>query len=251
MVSSNRLPGATAYMQAARIVLDEVFQTQLEAIDQAADEVTRAIKAGGLIYLFGTGHSHILAEEGHHRAGGLAPICPILVSSLMVHGSSRVSSQLERVPGVGRAILARYPLAAEDVLIVFSNSGVNAAPVEVAMVAKETGMTVVAVVSMRYAAQAAPGPLGRKLVDVADIVIDNRAIPGDALVEIPGTGGLRAGPISTVVGAYVLNAILTEAAWRLAEGGVEPPIYVSANMPGAAEHNLILRNRYRSRIPHM
>jgi len=249
-MSDIHLAGANAYMDAARSVLDRLAQSQGSAIDQAASAIVKTIKSGGMVYLFGTGHSHLLAEEGHHRAGGLAPICPILSSSLMLHESSATASKLERTPGLGPALLARYQPTSKDVLVVFSNSGVNAVPVEMAMSAKQIGLTVIAVVAMQYALQAPLGPLGKRLPEVADIVIDNQGPCGDALVEI-GHTGLRVGPMSTLAGTFVLNAIVTEVATRIAHDGAMPPVYISANMQGAADHNNGLRNAYRGRNLHL
>lgn len=246
----HELKGARAYMDAARRVLDAAAQSQAEAIDRSATAIVTAIRNGGIVYLFGTGHSHMLAEEGHYRAGGLAPVCPILSASLMLHESATASSSFERMTGLGPFLLERYQPTEKDVLVVFSNSGVNAVPVEVAMAAKEIGMTVIAIVSLAYAQQAPLSPLGRRLHDVADIVLDNQGPPGDALVAV-GQDGLRTGPVSTVVGAFLLNAVLTEVVWRLAADGEAPPVYISANMPGAARHNAELFARYRPRNPHL
>jgi uncharacterized phosphosugar-binding protein len=244
------LEGAKGYMGAVRAIQDKVAQTQGEAISRAAEAVVRTLRADGMIYIFGTGHSHMMAEEGQFRAGGLAAVCPILAAGLMLHESAVASGKLERLVGVGRVVLNRYQLAPKDVLIVFSNSGVNAAPVEVAMEAKGKGLTVIAVVSQRYAAQAPLSALGKSLAEVADIVIDNGLPPGDALVEM-GTNGMRIGPGSTVVGAFIMNALLVEAAWRLAAAGEPIPAYISANMPDAGEHNARLLEHYRPRNPHL
>lgn len=244
------LQGARSYMDAVRVRLDAIAVTQQDVLAQAAQAVVTAIEADGQVYLFGTGHSHLLAEEGHYRAGGLAVVCPILCPSLMLHESAVSSTQMERTSGLGPALLARYRPSAIDVLWVFSNSGVNAAPVEIALAAKEIGMTVIAVVAQAYAARTPAGSTGQKLADIADIVFDNQGVPGDALVEI-GDAGLRVGPSSTIAGAFILNAVLTEATWRLEARGHEPPIYISGNMPGAAEHNAALVEKYRARNPHL
>jgi uncharacterized phosphosugar-binding protein len=245
-----RLTGAHAYMDAVRELLDRIAATQGAAIDRAARAMVGCIQAGGIIYLFGTGHSHMLAEEGHFRAGGLVPVTPVLSSSLMLHESAIASGKLERMPHLAAIELERYAPTERDALVIFSNSGVNAVPVEMALAGKEHGMTVIAVVSLAYALQAPLSSVGKRLPEVADIVIDNLGLPGDAIVPI-GNTGLRTGPTSTVAGAFILNSMLTEVVERLAESGAEPPVYVSSNMPGAAEHNEILLARYRHRNPHL
>lgn len=243
------LTGAQTYMDAVLQHLNTIATTQPDAIGSAADIVADTVAADGQVYLFGTGHSHMLAEEGFYRAGGLAPVCPILASGLMLHEGGEASTALERTSGVAAVVLGRYRPAATDALIVFSNSGVNAAPVEMALAGKQIGMPVIAVVSRAYASQVKAGPTGRKLADVADVVLDNHGVPGDALVDVGG--GLRVGPLSTVAGAFLLNAVLTEATVRLRARGIEPPVYISANMPGAHEHNAALFARYRARNPHL
>lgn len=242
--------GARQYMAAVRSMLDRIAETQLDAIAAAADAIIRSFQQDGLLYIFGTGHSHLMAEEGHYRAGGLAPVVPMISSSLMLHEGAVVSTRLERLSGIGPAMLTRYPVTEHDTVIVYSNSGVNAAPVEAAMAAKERRMTVIAVVARAYASAAPAGATGRKLAEIADIVIDNQGVPGDALVEVQATG-LRVGPASTITGAFILNSILTEVAWRLADAGGDLPIYISANMPGAVAHNAALIARFRPRNPHL
>jgi uncharacterized phosphosugar-binding protein len=247
---SDPIPGAHTYMQAVRTLLDGVALSQEDTIDRAAEAVMQAAKAGGIIYLFGTGHSHMLAEEGHYRAGGFAPVTPMLVSSLMIHESATASSRYERLPGLAPIILSRYQPSEKDVLFIFSNSGVNAVPVEMALAAREAGTTVIGILSREYCAQAPLSPLGKRLYEVVDIVIDNQTPPGDAIVAI-GQSGLHSGPTSTIVGAFLLNAVLTEAIWRLYAEGEVPPVYISSNIPGAAEHNAALLQQFKPRNPHL
>lgn len=250
MTTEPQLSGAQRYLDGVLALIHQVTTTQADAMDAAATAAARTLAADGVIYLFGTGHSHLLAEEGHYRAGGLAAVVPVLATPLMLHENAVASTTYERTPGLAAAVLARYPIGADDLFVVFSNSGRNAVPVESALLAKEAGATVVAVVSLRHAQATPVGPVGRKLIDVADIVIDNGGVPGDALVELAGSG-LRTGASSTVVGALILNAVLTEAAWRLDAAGTPPPLYVSANLPGSDARNAALFTAYRARNPHL
>ena len=237
-------------MRAVRERLDAIANQQLDAIDRAAAAIVETIEAGGVVFLFGTGHSHMLAEEGHYRAGGLAAVCPVLISSLMLHEGAVTSTKLERTSGLGPAVFSRYRPTAKDILVVFSNSGVNTVPVETALAAKEIGLKVIAVIAGDYAAQVSVGPAGKKLADVADIVLDNHGVPGDALVPLDNSE-LRVGPLSTIAGAFILNAVMTEAVWRMNEKGAVPPVYISANIPGANEHNSALVEENRARNPHL
>jgi len=217
------------------------------SIDRAAAAMTAAVQRDGLVYIFGSGHSHMLAEEAHFRAGGLAATVPILSGATMLHEGASVGTALERLPGLMVAVMARYPLGPSDVLVVVSTSGVNAAPVEAADIGRARGATVIAITSAAYSAAAAQGR--RRIADIADIVLDTDAPAGDASVSV--AGDLRAGPVSTVLGAALLNATLAETARRLAAAGGAPPVYISANMPGAADHNAELVTRYRPRNPHL
>jgi uncharacterized phosphosugar-binding protein len=244
------MQGAAAYMNAVQALLDEIMQTQAAAIDKAASAVVDAIQRDGTVFVFGTGHSHMLAEEAHYRAGGLACVTPILIEMLMLHDNAVRGSEIERTRGLSAALLETYHPKAGDVLFIYSNSGVNAVPVEMALAGKTANMTVVAVIAADYAAMAKLGPVGKKLGEVADIVIDNRGIPGDAIVLI-GDSGMHVGPTSTVSGAFIFNAIVTEVAWRLHEAGMPLPIFVSSNVPGAADHNRDLLARGRERNPHL
>lgn len=241
-------PTAAAYLADLAARMDRLFAQNRDGIAAAADAVERTAKADGLVYIFGTGHSHILAEEAHYRAGGLALTVPILTGATMLHEGAVASTAFERMPGVAAAVLARYPIGAKDVLVVASNSGVNAAPVEAAGIGKERGATVIAITSEAYSREAARGRA--RLADIADIVLDNGAPAGDAVISVAGTD-LRVGAVSTSIGAALLNAVLAEVAARLQASGMVPPVYLSANMPGAAEANGALVARYRPRNPHL
>ena len=236
------------YIREAARRLEALLEGQEEAFALAADAVKICIANDGRVFIFGTGHSHMLAEEGHYRAGGLACVVPILSSAVMLHESATESSRLERLSGLAEIVLSRYEIEPRDVVIVFSTSGVNAMPVEAAKAARATGATVIAVTSRAYSAHIAAGR--ERLDSVATIVLDNKAPPGDACVPLTSEG-LSAGPISTIAGAALLNALLIEASARLLNDGVEPPVYRSANMPGAADRNAALVARYRQRNPHL
>jgi uncharacterized phosphosugar-binding protein len=236
---------ARAYLAdlAARIA-DPELAAQLEP---AIAAVVAAVQADRLVYVFGTGHSHLLALDLHYRAGGPAYVVPVLDERLMLHQGAMASTDRERMSGAAAEALSRYPLVAGDVVIIISNSGVNAAPVEAADLAKSLGASVIALTSRAYSEAAARGR--PTLASRADIVIDNALPPGDALVALPASG-LKAGPGSTAVGAAILQALFAEAAARLAVAGA-PLIFLSANMPGAAENNRELVARYGPRNPHL
>ncbi|HPY29183.1 MAG TPA: SIS domain-containing protein [Verrucomicrobiota bacterium] len=239
-----------SYFETSLRLLKEIHTTQRPALEQAADWVCQALDAGRFIYAFGSGHSHTLAEEVFYRAGGLARTVPILDPKLMVHESAVASTDWERREGYAETVLARYPMTAGDVLFVVSNSGRNAVPIEMALGGRQRGAKVVAIVSARHCASAAPRhSSGRKLTEVVDLVIDNGGKPGDACVTIPGLPQ-KVAPTSTVTSAAILNAVLAEAAARASAAGNTPEVWISANT-GAGDANAALLAKYRGRIPHL
>jgi len=239
---------AQAYLSDLAARMAGLLDINAAAIAAAASAIQRTAEADGLVYVFGTGHSHTMAEEVHYRAGGLALTVPILAAVTMVHEGAVAGTAYERIPGLVANVFARYPISNRDVLVVVSNSGINAAPVEAAQYGKDRGATVIALTSVEYSSQAANGR--PRIADIADIVLDNLSPAGDAVMTLPRTE-MRAGPVSTSLGAALLNAVLSEAAARLQASGFVAPIYRSANMPGANEVNQALVSRYRPRNPHL
>lgn len=241
----------TAYFDAIRKLLEAVERDEAQAMEAAAQAVARCVTAGGVVHAFGCGHSHMLCEEIFYRAGGLACIHPIFDTGLMLHEGALRSSDLERTVGYGTALMKRVEIRPGEVLFVFSTSGRNPVPVEVALAGKEKGATVVAITSRAYSgSQPSRHPSGKRLMDVADIVIDNHVPPGDALLTLPGLPTPFA-PGSTVVGAAILNAVLARAVELIAEAGMEPPVFFSGNLEGTDEHNSALAERYRPRVPEL
>ncbi|ERM02261.1 hypothetical protein Q644_17735 [Brucella intermedia 229E] len=217
---------------------------------RAAELIAAAAKADRRVYVFGTGHSHMMAEELHYRAGGLAITVPILCGGaiMLQDGGAVASSHFERIEGAVLPILERYGIREGDVLIVVSNSGVNAAPIEAARFAREKGAAVIAVTSVTYSNAIAKGRT--QLLSLADVVLDNDAPAGDAVLEVEGSA-LKVGPVSTALGVTILNAVFADVAARLVGEGDAPPIYLSANMPGSGDVNRSLVARYRNRNPHL
>ena len=245
------MSGAERYLEQVVAMIQRLRSEQLGQIHQAATMVAEVMREDGLVHIFGTGHSHMLAEEGLYRAGGLAPINAILESALMLHEGATASTKMERLSGYSRIVADKHDFREGDLLIVVSNSGVNAVPVEMALLAREAGMKVVAVCSLAYSRAATLKPeVPARLYEIADLTLDNLGEPGDAVVEVDG-GGLKVGPTSTVVGAALLNAVFVEAVSLLSADGAELPVYRSSNMPGAPEHNRHLVERFRRRVKHL
>jgi uncharacterized phosphosugar-binding protein len=219
-----------------------------DQIERAAALVADTVASGGLVHVFGTGHSHLLAEELFYRAGGLAQVNPILVDPLMLHSGAARSTRLERVPGLAAALLDSEPIGPHDLMIVASNSGGNAAGVEMLREARERGLPTIALTSLRHAtAAAARAGSGQRLHDVADVVLDNHGTPGDASIT-PAGGSVAVAPTSTVVGAAILNAVVAEAVELLLAQGALPDVFASSNLTGGDEINQALVAAYAPRV---
>lgn len=246
---SERLRPALRYQEQLLDVLRTAIADNVDAVREAGTLVARTFARRGLVHIFGSGHSHMLAEEAFYRAGGAARVCPILVPRHMLHKGVVRSTRLERESGHAEAVLAGYPMDPErDCLLVASNSGANALPVEVAELARARGVPVIALTSRAYSsAITRPGP---RLHEVADVVLDNRCPRGDALVDL-GKDLPAAGPASSVVGMTLLNSVILEAVGHQIDLGQQPELFVSANMPGAAEHNARLVEELGHRVPHL
>ena len=240
---------AEQYTRQVQDLLSEALAAERPNIATAAALLADRFAADGMLYVFGSGHSHVFAEEGFFRAGGSARICPVLKPEHMLHLGAERSTQLERESGHVTKVLAGYNIDPDtDVMLVVSNSGANALPVEVAQTARQRGLPVIAITSRAYAeASTRPGP---KLHEVADIVLDNHCPPGDALVTIREDLP-RAGPGSSVVGLALLNTLIVEALAQESASGGTPRVFLSAGMPSAAEHNAEILAAMRSRVPHL
>jgi uncharacterized phosphosugar-binding protein len=241
------MTAADRYLQTARDTLAEVAATQGEALEAAARLVADSVAGGGVLHLFGAGHSQLVALDGFLRAGGLACVNPIVDPALSPAAGPDVS-RVERTSGHAATVLAGEDLRPGEVVVVVSNSGVNPVPVEVALGCRDRGLRVVALTNVEQAkATAARHPSGARLHDLADVVVDNRCPPGDAAVTLPD--GERVGPTTTVVGAAVVAALAARVAELLLERGATPPAVVSQNLDGrdAAERNQRLLRAYRGR----
>lgn len=238
------------YWQEVNSVVASVMDTQSEAIEKAAKLVAESLKKDGMLYVFGCGHSHIIGEDLFYRAGGTAAVCAMLDSDLMLHTGAAKSSVYEKMSGLAQPVFERYGLTDKDVLLVVSTSGINSVPVEMAMCAREQGIPVIAIVSEAYSEDISRHPSGKKLRDVADIVLDNGVCHGDAAVEI-GDSGMKVGPISTISSCLIAQSIVVQADEYMWQSGVRPPVYVSGNIPGGMEQNRELIARYMPRNKHL
>ncbi|HYO87739.1 MAG TPA: SIS domain-containing protein [Candidatus Limnocylindrales bacterium] len=239
------------YFDAVRRLLDEAETVNATSIAQAADVLAACLASGGVLHTFGTGHGHLLAEELFHRAGGLAGVDAMLDPGVMMREGVESATALERLPDYAEVVLMRYDVRAGDVVMIASNSGRNAVPIDMALLCKARGCTVVALTSVKHSrSQSSRHPSGQRLFEVADIVFDNCGEPGDTALKLEGmAGGIAA--TSTVIGAALLQQWVAETAQRLIARGIAPPILQSSNVDGADAGNAALIERYRGRVKHL
>ena len=238
------------YLQAITELQTRVVNDQRAILLDIAHKMAETTRRDHRIFLFGTGHSHLIAEEGFYRAGGLANVVPILTEHFMLHHLPALGSRLERTAGLADMILDRYAPEPGEMLFIFSNSGVNRLPVEMALQGRERKMFVVGVSSFAYAQKAPLSDLGLRLDESVDLALDNGGIPGDALIELANFPW-RVGPSSTVSCALIWNCLVSETAHLLLNAGITPPIFVSLNVEHAAEHNQSLLEKWRPRNIHL
>jgi uncharacterized phosphosugar-binding protein len=220
-------------------------------LEAAIGLMTRAIESGAVIQAFGTGHSEAFAMEIAGRAGGLIPTNKIALRDLVLHGNLTVDalagSSLERNPDIVSELWEISPIHPGDVFVIASNSGVNGSVVGMALLAKESGHGVIGVTSLQHTAQVRPKhPSGRRLSEIADVVIDNLAPYGDATLALPG--GVAVGSVSSITSAFIAQLLTIGVAQRMNGDGRVPPLYLSANIPGGDAHNHALEKKYAGRI---
>ncbi|HSV86053.1 MAG TPA: SIS domain-containing protein [Levilinea sp.] len=240
---------AERYLQAVISIVHQMLRDEALALDKAAELLVASLAQGGALHVFGAGHAHLFAEELAFRAGGLAAVNPIIdYGYTLMGGSATRSTRLERLEGYATAQLQSYDLRPGEVLLVVSQSGINPGPVEAALYAKEKAMNVIAVTSVVHSrSMLSRHSSGKRLFEIADVVIDNHIPSGDALVELrPGFPKVSAA--STVVGAAILQALVAEVSSRLMQRGIDPPVWISSNVPEGDAHNQQLAEMYPARL---
>lgn len=230
------------YRQAVTAVLDRLWDSQTETIRAAARLMAESAAGGGLVHLFGSGHSVLPVQDIFPRYGSYPVFRPLMDSRLMWQnvigsGGARGLLWLERTEGYAKVLFENEPIRPGDVIVVFSHGGMNAVGIEVALEARERGLKVVAVTSMDNQKKSrATHSSGKKLSEVADVVIDNSVPAEDALVAIEGwKAPVAAG--STIAFVAIAMSLVAEVAAELAKRGIAPPVFVSPNVPGIPADN--------------
>ena len=248
--------GLDLFWHEALNVLDRVRLTQADTIRRSAHLFADSIEHNGVIQAYGTGHSRAFTMELAGRAGGLVPVNRIDLEDLALHAKwplERVRRiDIERNIDAGRAILHCYRIEPQDIFIMASQSGVNAAIVEVALEVKERGHSLVAVTSLDHTRHVeSRHPSGKKLYELADIVIDNCGPYGDALLDLSmGTTGVegKACAVSSLSTMLIAQMLTAETLQALIERGVEPLVFTSFNTPEGIQRGERMMQRYQGRI---
>lgn len=228
-------------------LLGKIKETQCKKIEKAAGLVAQTIKNDGIIYIFGCGHSHLIALDCFYRAGGLANVSAMLDTDLMLHNGAAKSSKMEKMSGIADSVFERYCINKKDLLIVVSTSGKNAVPVEMAATASLNGIKNFAVLASDYFQDKKASAM---LFERCDFYIDSCVPHGDAVIEIEGAD-TKMGSMSTAASSFIVQSVLMEGAQIAAKEGIKPPVYMSGNVDGGAEFNKALIKRYMGKIKHL
>jgi uncharacterized phosphosugar-binding protein len=232
------------YQEKSLEQLNRIVSVQEDLIKQSARWLADCIVNDDIIHTFGTGHSHMIGLELFVRAGGLANVNAMLDTMVLTSEGSRRSAEIERISGLSKIIFDQHKVAENDIMIIISNSGRNAMPVEMAMIAKEKGIKSIAITSLEQSKKyPSRHPSGKKLYEIADLVLDNCVPPGDGLLDI---GGNLTGAASTLSGIFLINLIATEAMKIASAEGAKLPIFHSQNIDGFSNEELY--EKYASRI---
>ena len=229
-------------------LINLIVSKERESVNQAADLMAQTIVDDKLIHVIGTGgHSNMGAWEMFSRAGGLAAINAILDPGTSLQYGARRSSAIERTPGYGIAVLKAYDIT-DGILIIVNAYGINAMTIDTALEAKRRDLPTIGITSREFSEQIpanhpARHPTGKNLCDIVDVHVDCHMPYGDSVVKIEGLEATVA-PVSTIVNSFAAQLLVTRTAEKLIEKGINPPIWISGNVPGGDEANLKLRKKY-------
>lgn len=239
---------ATEYFENLQRIIARISTEQAGNIELAARAVADTLENGGRIHTFGTGHSHMLAEEIFYRAGGLVNVNPILETGLMLHESASKSTALERLEGYGEILFDLHGIKETDILFLFSNSGRNGVAIDLGLIAREKGVKTVVITNMEHTMQGkSRHSSGKKLYELGTVVIDNCGCMGDASMRIDEIGR-NVAPTSTAAGAAILNAIEARAVEMMVADGYIPEVFSSSNVDGGDEINDAYVKKYIKEI---
>ena len=242
---------AETYLDAISGLLQKLRETQMETVHAAARRIAPLLERGGILYAFGTGHSHITAVDITKRAGGLVQAKALLPYELTLDVNADKTMLMERMDCLADVLFATTPIRSEDALIIISNSGRNAVPVQMALLAKERGIFTVALTNVAHSKSVASrDKSGKRLYEVCDMVLDMCGVPGDTVIPVSGTGW-STGPTSTVAGSALLQAMMCDIIEIMLQDGVEPAVFQSMNLDGNDDINRQTTERLYENFPEL
>lgn len=246
------MSAAANYFTRTMELLNRLREREADNIERAAGICAERIARGGLVFLFGSGHSRMLCEEMTPRQGCYPGWVALVELALSNHASIvganglRAPLYLEKYEGYAEEILKSFCFGPDDAFVLISTSGIRPVIVEMAAGARRRGLPVIAIVSREHCERSAPAhSSGTKLVDHADVVIDNQCPPGDCVLELEGLDW-RTGPVSTVTGAMIINMLRCETAERLLKKGIRPVLLPSHQFVGDASAEQQLERFYEA-----
>ncbi|MGB4613358.1 MAG: SIS domain-containing protein [Erysipelotrichaceae bacterium] len=227
-------------------LIEKAEQNNIEAIETLTDKIVENIENDKIIHTFGTGHSHLIGIELFGRAGGLGNINAMLDPDVLTSNGAQRSSELEKLPGLADVIYNSYKIEKGDIMIIVSNSGRNSVPIEMAKRCKKEGIYCVALTNLTQSkATTSRHPSGKKLYELADLILDNCLPSGDAMLNI---NGILTGPPSSIIGMFLLNTAVCNAIQKLTDKGVRPYVLQSQNVDGF--DNDAIYKKYEGRVKH-
>ena len=235
------------YHSEVKKLIDKVVDKNQDILNKVIDLVSKTIIDDKIIYAFGTGHSHIIGLELFARAGGIANVNAMLDSTVMTSEGARRSAEIERISGFAKVIWDQHKIKKNDIFIVISNSGRNAMPIEMAELAKNNSNKVIAITSINQSSKY-PARIKnqRKLYDIDDYVIDNCVPSGDSIIPI---GKDFSGAVSSILGCFIVNLIVTESLKIVHKAGKKLPLFYSQNIDGISNEELF--SKYEKRVKHL
>lgn len=232
-------------MQEVIKLLQEIEQQEQRAMQKAAKIIHQSIEQGGILQLFGCGHSQLIAQEAFYRAGGLVPAKAISVVPLMLHSGATTSSENEKDISRIDEYWTHFDLKPQDTLIVISTSGKNAVPIEIALRAKEKGIPVITLQSLAYCEQSSKHASKKRLETYADVVLNTHVPLGDGILT---EATIQYGPVSTVAGVTMLNEVIVRVVQLLSDAAKEFPVFTSNNVEQESNNNAFYMKQYEHRI---
>ncbi len=241
------------YLTSVTGLLERILVEERDAVDAAATVVADQVATDRLVHVYGPGgHSNLAAQEVFFRAGGLMHVSAVLDEGTLLSSGALRSMAIERLPGYGRVVIGRLGLGPDDLLILVNAYGINAALIDAALTARELGVRTIGISSRGHATDTASEhparhPSRQNLHDVVDIAIDCKVPIGDAVVDVPGVGE-RTAAVSTFTNAFALNILVIRTIAKLAERGIDPPMWRSGNAPGGDEANARFVDAFKTKV---